>query len=82
MSKAIEAIGTRATIIDVLEAGQQQIDAVETAFTTEKDAALAAIDSSKTIALTALTQSKDACLAEINPQNFSLAAVQAAILCI
>jgi hypothetical protein len=80
LAKAVEAIAGQVTVFDVIEIGDQKVAAIEGAFVGQIDAGMSAIDDSKTQALSDIAKAKAAALTQINPNNFSLAAVQAASL--
>lgn len=80
LAKAIEAIGGQATVFDVMAAGDDQIALIGDAISSQLSAASSAIGTGKAAALAEVSTAKNVALAELNPQNFSRAAVQAAIL--
>lgn len=80
LSKAVEAISGQCSVFDVMQVGADQVAAVETAGQSQVQQVQDAIGAAEQTALSAVTTAKQAALLELNPQNFSRAAVQAALL--
>lgn len=80
LSKAVEAIGGQCSVFDVMQVGADQVAAVEAAGQSQVQQVQDAIGAAEQTALSSVTTAKQAALLELNPQNFSRAAVQAALL--
>lgn len=80
LSKAIEAIGGQCSVFDVMQVGADQAAAILAAGQTQITSIQNSVGIAQQTALAAVTVAQQAALAELNPQNFSRAAVHAALL--